>query len=166
MGVDEVVDPQALTDVQYPAVGSQAPEFTLRSQHGADVAPVGNGSWSLVVFYPFAFSSICATELNDLQVHLGDFDDAGIGVIAVSCDPVYGLRAMADAAGLSLTLLSDFWPHGAVALDYGCFDENLGAASRSSYLLDPAGRIAWSLHHGLGEQRPIDLHLDAITRVS
>src|SRR3712207_7764810 len=36
-------------------------------------------------------------------------------VLALSCDPVYALRAFADQDGINFPLLSDFWPHGAVA---------------------------------------------------
>ena len=166
MGLDQVVDPQALT-VQHPAVGTQAPEFTLRSQHGTDTSPVRNGRHSLLVFFPFAFSAICASELADLQAENHQFAAAGIDVIALSCDPIYALRAMADADGLtSVTLLSDFWPHGDVARSYGCFDDRSGAASRSSFLLAGDGSIVWSLHHDMGNQRSVEQHLVAVSTIS
>ena len=47
-------------------------------------------------------------------------------VLAISCDPVYSLRAFADADGLNFPLLSDFWPHGEVARAYEVFDEVKG----------------------------------------
>ena len=39
-------------------------------------------------------------------------------VLAISCDPMFALRAFADAEGLNFPLLSDFWPHGAVSRAY------------------------------------------------
>lgn len=38
-------------------------------------------------------------------------------------------------------ILSDFWPHGAVAQAYGCFDEAIGVAMRSTYALDEDGIV-------------------------
>ena len=43
-------------------------------------------------------------------------------VFAISTDPTYSLRVFADTDGLNFPLLSDFWPHGAVAQAYGVFD--------------------------------------------
>ena len=55
-----------------------------------------------------------------------------VQVVAVSCDPVFTLRAFADADGLTFPLLSDFWPHGAVASSYDVFDAERGCARRST----------------------------------
>jgi len=155
-----------MTSGRPPEVGSAGPAFTLRSQHGEAVAPVGAGRPVLLVFFPFAFSPICSSELSELQECLPAFTRAGVDVVAIACDSVYSLRAMADREELSLMLVSDFWPHGAVARAYGCFDEDSGAAGRSSFLLDAAGVVRWSLHHGVGEQRPVAAHLGALPRLS
>jgi len=149
-----------------PDIGSPAPAFALRSQHGEPVAPIGAGRAVLLVFFPFAFSPICASELAELQESLPEFTRADVDVVAISCDPVYSLRAMADREAISLTLVSDFWPHGAVARSYGCFDEQNGAPGRSSFLIDAAGMVRWNLHHGIGEQRPGAAHLAALPKLS
>ncbi len=38
-------------------------------------------------------------------------------------------------------MLSDFWPHGAVTDAYGTFDPKVGAANRSTYVLDGDGVV-------------------------
>ncbi len=148
-------------------IGQRAPEFTLRSQHGETVGLDDlTGAPALLVFYPFAFSGICSSELADLRDHRRTFDDAGLRLVGISCDPMFALRVFDDRDGLGLTLLSDFWPHGATARAWGCFDERTGAASRGSFLLDAAGIVRWNVTRGAGEKREIELHLGALEELS
>ncbi|MGI8717071.1 MAG: redoxin domain-containing protein, partial [Lapillicoccus sp.] len=111
------------------AVGEHAPDFALRNQHGELVSLSGfAGSKNVViVFYPFAFSGICTGELREIRDGLEDFQDGDIQVLAISCDPMYALRAWADAEGHFFPLLSDFWPHGEVSRRFGVFSEENGA---------------------------------------
>ena len=57
---------------------------------------------------------------------MGAFVALGARVLAVSCDAMYTLRAYADTEGIAFDLLSDHWPHGAIAQAYGVFDERRG----------------------------------------
>ena len=43
--------------------------------------------------------------------------------------------------GYDFQLLADFWPHGAVAKEYGVFLEEKGFANRATFLIDPNGII-------------------------
>ena len=147
-------------------VGDPAPDFSLRSQHGetvtlADLA----GAPALLVFYPFAFSGICSSELGDLRDHRSAFDDAGVRILGVSCDPMYALRVFADRDELGFTLLSDFWPHGEVAATYGCFNPEAGAAARHSFLMDADSIVRWKVSHDAGQRRDVDVHLAALTHI-
>jgi peroxiredoxin len=137
------------------AVGEHAPDFALKNQHGELVSLSGfAGSKNVViVFYPFAFSGICTGELREIRDGLEDFQDGDIQVLAVSCDPMYALRAWADAEGHFFPLLSDFWPHGEVSRRFGVFSEENGAPVRGTFLIDTQGRVLWSLVNGLGEVR-------------
>lgn len=137
------------------AVGEHAPDFALRNQHGELVSLSGfAGSKNVViVFYPFAFSGICTGELREIRDGLEDFQDGDIQVLAISCDPMYALRAWADAEGHFFPLLSDFWPHGEVSRRFGVFSEENGAPLRGTFLVDTQGRVLWSLVNGLGEVR-------------
>ena len=98
------------------SIGGPAPDFTLRDQFGQDVTLssfVGSKA-VLLVFYPYAFSSVCTGEMSQIRSRLDEFMTFGTEVLAISCDPMHSLRAFADADGLNFPLLSDFWPHGEV----------------------------------------------------
>ena len=148
-------------------IGRQAPDFRLRSQHGESVGPAElAGAPALLVFFPFAFSGICSSELADLRDHRGRFDDAGVRLVGVSCDPMFALRVFDDRDALGFTLLSDFWPHGSAARAWGCFDEEMGAATRGSFLLDERGVVRWGVTQEAGEKREIATHLGALEELS
>jgi peroxiredoxin len=110
------------------AVGLRAPDFALRDQNGVEVTLSGLTAEKnvVLVFYPFAFSGICTGELDGIRDNLGEYVADDLHLLTISCDPTYALRAWADAKGYFFPLLSDFWPHGAVARDYGVFDESTG----------------------------------------
>ena len=106
-------------------LGSTAPDFTLRDQFGADVTLSSyRGRKAVVlVFYPAAFSGVCVGEMAGIRDRLAEFLTFDTEVLAISCDPMFSLRTFADSDGLNFPLLSDFWPHGAVARSYDVFDE-------------------------------------------
>lgn len=137
-----------------PAVGAAAPDFTLPDQHGAPVTLSGlQGGIVALVFYPFAFSGICTGELRAIRDGLEDFQHDGTQVLTISCDPTYALAAWADAEGYFFPLLSDFWPHGQVASQYGVFLEDKGFATRGTFLLDALGVLRWSAVNPPGRAR-------------
>ena len=115
-------------------VGGPAPDFTLRDQFGQDVTLSSYRGQKAVVllFYPYAFSGVCTGEMAGIRDRLDEFMTFDTEALAISCDPMFALRAFADADGLNFPLLSDFWPHGDVARAYEVFDERSGAARRSS----------------------------------
>jgi peroxiredoxin (alkyl hydroperoxide reductase subunit C) len=147
-----------------PAVGSEAPDFTLPDQHGAPttLSSLRGDRAALVVFYPFAFSSICTGELTGLRDDLDSFQNDEVQLLAVSCDPVHAVRAWSDDQGFGFPLLSDFWPHGAVASSYGVFDEERGRADRGTFLVDPRGVVRWSVVNHPGEARDLGAYRAAI----
>ena len=147
-------------------VGAEAPDFGLRDQRGRTVrlSALRERGRVLVVFYPYAFSNVCTGELEVLRdwppVRGGE-----IQVVAVSCDAMFTLRAFAESKRLDYPLLSDFWPHGAVASAYGVFDEELGCAQRSTYLVDEGGTVTWSVHNPMGEARHLEGYAGAVRRI-
>ena len=74
-------------------------------------------------------------------------------MLGVSCDAMFTLRAYADAERLPFDLLTDHWPHGAIAQAYGIFDEQAGCALRATFALDAEGVITWRVVNGIGEPR-------------
>jgi peroxiredoxin len=144
-------------------VGSVAPEFTLKNQHGQPVALAElRGRPVVLVFFPFAFSGICTGELCEIRDNLSVFSDQNVELLAISCDHFFSNRVFADQEGYEFSVLSDFWPHGAVAQAYGVFDEGAGAARRGSFLIDSEGVIRWSVEHPIGEARDFEGYRKAL----
>ena len=136
-------------------IGSAAPDFSLTNQFGESVSLSSfKGNKNVVVlFYPFAFSGICTGELCGLRDDLGAFQNDDVQLLAISCDPMYSLKAFGEAEGYKFQLLADFWPHGAVAKSYGVFDEARGCAIRGTFVIDKAGILRWQVVNGLGDAR-------------
>lgn len=148
-------------------VGDDAPEFALRDQHGHEQSlTTRRGQRNvLLVFYPFAFTGVCAGEMRALAANAGQWDALGTDVIAVSCDSVPSLRAFADHEGVAFPLVSDFWPHGAVSAAYGAFDDSLGAAGRATYVIDRDGKIRWTIRTAIADARDIAGYLEALAEL-
>jgi mycoredoxin-dependent peroxiredoxin len=124
-------------------VGEAAPDFTLKDQAGNDVTLSSfEGKSSVALhFYPFTFTAVCEGELCRIRDDYSDFEQAGVQVLAVSCDSRHSQRVWAEQQGFTFPVLSDFWPHGAVAKEYGVFNEQLGCAIRATFLIDKSGTI-------------------------
>ncbi len=158
-------------------VGASAPGFSARSQHGETVSPDDlAGSPSLVMFYPFAFSRVCGSELAELHARREEFEGTGARVLTISCDPMHALRAYAEALAensaqqsrrsVSFDLLSDFWPHGEIASAFGVFDAGRGAAARTSFLLDAQLTVRHVQQAELSERRDLDETLRVLKTLS
>jgi peroxiredoxin len=149
-------------------LGGPAPDFTLRDQFGQDVALSSYRGKKAValVFFPYAFSGVCTGEMSGIRERLADFLTFDSEVLGISCDPVFALRAFADADGLNFPLLSDFWPHGEVSRAFGVLDERTGAPRRSSYVVDKEGRVRWAVHNASSEARDLEEHLRQLRAVS
>lgn len=152
----------------YPQVGDTAPDLTLTDQHGDTItlSEAVRDRHALLVFYPFAFSSICTGELLEIQLNIDEFVNDRVQVYGISCDAAPAVRAWAASEGYRFPLLSDFWPHGEVARAYGVFDEASGMAVRGTFLVGPDMTIRWTLVHGPGEAREIGVLHEAVRDLS
>jgi len=138
-----------------PEVGTEAPDFTLRDQNNQEVtlSSLRGERNVLVVFYPFAYSPICTGELCTVRDDLGSFQNDEVQLLAISVDHPFTLKAWSDAQGYQFPLLSDFWPHGAVAQAYGVFNDRRGMAVRGTFLVDKTGMVRFAEVNGPGEAR-------------
>jgi peroxiredoxin len=146
-------------------VGSEAPDFTLTSQHGESVQLSRyRGEKNVVlIFFPFAFSGICTGELCAVRDRLGSFVNDDTVTIAVSCDSKFTQRIFAERDGYTFDLLSDHWPHGAVAQSYGVFNSDAGAAIRATFIIDKAGVVRWQVEHAIPDARDTAEYEEALS---
>lgn len=141
-----------------PAVGSVAPDFTLKDNKGNEVtlSSFRGDKAVLVVFYPLAFSGICTGELCSVRDDLASFQNDDVQVLAVSVDHTFVLKAWAEAQNYDFPLLADFWPHGKVAKEYGVFNEDTGFALRGTFLVDTEGIVRFAEVNAPREARDQD----------
>ncbi len=138
-------------------IGAPAPDFTLVDQDGNAVSLADlRGRRSLIVFIPFPFTRTCEGELCAIRDNLDDLTALDANVVVITCDtrPVH--KRWAAEHGFSFPILSDFWPHGITADAYGCFNDQLGCAMRTTYVLDEEGVVRDIISSaGLGEAREV-----------
>ena len=96
---------------------------------------------------------------------LSEFERRNAQVLGISCDTVPVLQAWAKSmGGLSYPLLSDFWPHGKVTVDYGILRNN-GRPERAIFVVDKQGKIAYIDIHDINEQPPTDKIMAALDKL-
>ena len=137
------------------AVGTAAPDFTLRDQNNQDIT-LSNyfGKKNvLLVFFPMAFTGTCEGELSMVRDRLPDFEDDNSAFIAVSVGTSPTHKVWSAAQGYLFPILADFWPHGRVAQLYGVFNEDKGYANRGTFVIEKTGRIAFSEQMAAGQVR-------------
>ncbi|MFD5365474.1 peroxiredoxin [Streptomyces sp. NPDC127103] len=145
-------------------VGTEAPDFALKDNHGRTVRLSDfRGEKNVVLlFYPFAFTSVCAGELGELRDNLPAFVNDDTQLLAVSTDSIHTLRVFAEQESLEYPLLSDFWRHGEASRAYGVFDEEKGCAVRGTFIIDKEGVVRWTVVNALPDARDLGEYLKAL----
>ena len=145
--------PQSLAETSTLKIGDLAPDFTLSSAKGDKITLSDfRGKKSVVLaFFPFAFSGTCSAQMPSYEAELERFQSYDTQVIGVSADSRHALTAWAKQYQLTFPLLSDFYPHAAVAQKYGVLHE-LGMPERALFVIDKEGKIRWiHVHRPIGE---------------
>ena len=148
-------------------VGDEAPDFELKDQHGTPVKLSSfRGDKNVVlVFYPLAFSGVCTSELCAMRDEFPEVSRDDVELLTVSVDSVFTHRAWAEAEHYEFPLLSDFWPHGEVARAYGVFDENMGIATRGTFIIDKNGVVRWRVLNPVPQARDIAEYQKALAEL-
>lgn len=126
-------------------VGTTAPDFTLKDQYGRDVTLTALRPRNvLLVFFPLAFTPVCAGELGEIQDRLSLYQDDKTAVLTLSVGPPPTHKIWAAEQGFDFPVLADFWPHGAVAQAYGVFNDATGYPNRGTFAIDADGVIRFA----------------------
>jgi peroxiredoxin len=128
-------------------IGQPAPDVTAPDQDGNPVrlADFQGDKAVLLVFYPFTFTGVCEGELCALRDDYSSFESAGVQVLAISCNAKHAQARWREEMGYQFPVLSDFWPHGAVAQAFGVFNEAVGCANRATFAIAKDGTIVDSV---------------------
>ncbi|HEY7007712.1 MAG TPA: peroxiredoxin [Jatrophihabitantaceae bacterium] len=145
-------------------IGQQAPDFTLKDQNNEEftLAAFRGTRAVLIVFYPLAFTGICTGELCAVRDDIEFFQNDAVQVVSISVDSVYAHKIFSEREGYDFPLLSDFWPHGAVAQAYGVFNDIAGIANRGTFLVDKDGVVRFAEMNQPGEGRDANRWREAI----
>ena len=132
-------------------VGSNAPEFNLKSKQASGVVDVKLSSnfgkkSTLVLFFPLAFTGVCTKEMCDITSGLNAYQSLGADVIGISVDSPFAQDAWAQKEKIGITLASDL--NTTTAKAYGVLlDDLLGFGStsaRAAFVIDKAGVVQYS----------------------
>jgi peroxiredoxin len=124
--------------------GQPAPEFSLARQEGEPFTRADfEGRRTLLVFYPFAFTSVCTNQLSLYDDLRDDFAAHGLTLYGVSCDAAPSQQAFKEQLGIAIEQLSDFEPKGAACRAFGVLHPG-GFPQRALVLIGSDGVVEWS----------------------
>ena len=130
-------------------VGSQAPDFTLKSKTASGLVDVKlsinfGKTNTVLLFFPLAYTSVCTAELCDVTNGLQSFP--GASFIAISVDSPFAQLAWAKQEKITLTLASDLNKTVTKAYDV-VFPMLAGVgdtSARAAFVIDKAGVVQYS----------------------
>lgn len=125
--------------------GMKAPDFTLADNQDGQVKLSDlRGKKVLLSWHPLAWTSVCTDQMRALEASYSKFEELNTVPIGLSVDSAASKKVWAQTLSIRKTkLLSDFFPHGKVAQDWGLFLEELGASGRANIIIDEEGVIQW-----------------------
>ena len=133
------------------AVGSKAPDFTLKSKQASGLVDVklsnnlGKKN-TVLLFFPAAFTSVCTKELCDLSAGLGAYSGLNADVIGISVDTPFAQEAWAQKEKIGITLASDL--NKTTVKAYNVIFPMLAGigdtAARAAFVIDKHGVVQYS----------------------
>lgn len=123
--------------------GEKAPDFTLPAVSGKQITLSDyRGKKNVVLsFVPAAWTPVCSDQWPGYNLVKDLFDMNETVILGITVDNVPTLYAWTrEMGGLWFEVLSDFWPHGAVAEKYGVLRSD-GVSERAMIFIDKEGVI-------------------------
>jgi peroxiredoxin Q/BCP len=130
-----------------PSTGANAPDFELPNSRGEKTtldSLTRNGKWTVLYFYPGAFTSGCTLEAIGFQRDIEKYRALNAQIVGVSVDPVEKNAQFCTEEKLDFYMLSDF--DGKISKLYGSAISIPGFgtfSNRQTYLIDPQGYLRW-----------------------
>ncbi len=123
-------------------VGDEAPDFDLKDHNRQEFKLSAHRGKNVVLnFFPAAFSGVCSQQMPRIEEQKAMFGDDTV-VVGISVDSPVALKAWSGQMGIGFDLLSDFYPHGAVAEKYGVLLP-FGVAERAVIGIDKDGKVRY-----------------------
>lgn len=149
-----------------PALGTQAPDFTLHSTPDQTVSLSQlRGHPMVLAFYPADWSPVCGDQMALYNELLSEFRRFHATVVGISVDGPWCHAAFALDRKLHFPLLADFEPKGEVSRRYGVYQMPEGISERALFVIDAEGIVRWSHVSPSGINPGADGILDALEKL-
>jgi peroxiredoxin (alkyl hydroperoxide reductase subunit C) len=139
-------------------VGQPAPDFSLSSVSGEKISlSQYRGKKNVVLsFVPAAWTPVCSDQWPGYNIAKDIFTQNDAILLGITVDNIPTLFAWTNQMGqLWFPVLSDFWPHGAVAKRYGVLRSN-GVSERALFVIDKNGIIRYIDVHDINKRPPLE----------
>ncbi|MEJ2589073.1 MAG: peroxiredoxin [Deltaproteobacteria bacterium] len=169
---NRIYDPGQLKPVDSTTplkVGDRAPDFTLPAVSGDPVTlSQFKGKKNVVIsFVPAAWTPVCSDQWPGYNIVKDLFDSHDAVLLGITVDNIPTLFAWTRemGGGVWFPVLSDFWPHGAVARKYGVLRTD-GMSERALFVIDKQGIIRFIDVHDINQRPPLDTLVKELGRLS
>lgn len=148
------------------ALGTLAPDFALPNRDRQTVRLSDyRGRTVVLAFHPLAFTPVCSTQMQTYEREQPRFRALGAVVLSISNDANPSKKAWAEAlGGISYEMLSDYFPHGAVASAYGVLRDD-GLADRALIVVDRDGIVRWTKRYEIPDQPDVEELVSVLERL-
>ncbi|WP_054029246.1 peroxiredoxin [Desulfatitalea tepidiphila] len=159
---EKIFDPGPLKSIDSRVkvtAGQIAPDFTLPAIDGRTIRLSDyRGEKNVVLsFVPAAWTPVCSDQWPGYHLARGLFEDHDAVVLGISTDNTPSQFAwVRQMEGLWFPVLSDFWPHGAVADQYGLLRGD-GMTERALVFIDKKGIITYVHVNDINTRPKLDL---------
>jgi len=133
------------------AVGTKAPDFSLKSKQASGVVDVKlsnnlSKKNTVILFFPLAFTGVCTKEMCDITAGLSAYAGLNADVIGISVDSPFAQEVWAQKEKIGITLASDL--NKTTAKAYGTLLDDLAGlgsvSARAAFVVDKNGVIQYS----------------------
>jgi peroxiredoxin len=139
-------------------VGEKAPDFTLKAVSGKNVSLAQYAGRKNIVlsFVPAAWTPVCSDQWPGYNIVQDIFAENDAVLLGITVDNIPTLYSWTNQMGqLWFEVLSDFWPHGAVASRYGILRSD-GTAERAIIIIDKMGILRYIDVHDINERPSLE----------
>lgn len=140
-------------------IGDRAPDFTLPAVSGKKIGlSQFRGKKNVVIsFVPAAWTPVCSDQWPGYNIANSIFEKNDAILLGITVDNIPTLFAWTNQMGkLWFPVLSDFWPHGAIADQYGVLRLD-GKSERALFLIDKKGIIRYIDIHDINRRPDLEV---------
>ena len=151
----------------YASESEKAPDFRLKAVSGETVS-LGRlrGKKNVVIsFVPAAWTPVCSDQWPGYNIVREMFETNDAILLGITVDNIPTLFSWTNQMGkLWFPVLSDFWPHGAVAKKYGILRSD-GMTERALFVIDKKGIIRYIDVHDINQRPSLEVLIGEIEKL-